>query len=133
MGTGVSTHVCTSHEREKSCHAETNAMQGMETAGVIYNRGHYINSFALTAGGQRVCPRYISIDNNPQAAKHSLSKGVVQELVAPQVALQPTDVQTERVVQTVETRQLHREAHFVARIVLSITIDGIEADGRWDL
>ena len=71
----------------------------------------------------------VSIRWREELEGYSLSKSVIQELVAPQVALQPTNVQTVRVVQTVEASQLHREPDLVASVLLSITIDSVEADG----
>ena len=54
--------------------------------------------------------------------KYALSQGIIQELVTPEVALEPPNVQTIRAVQTVDARQLDVESNLVALIVHAITI-----------
>ena len=90
---------------------------------------------ALTAEDQHVCNKVPSAIHSEEDSlrRDALSKGIVQELVAPEVALQPADIQTVRVIQTIETRQFYREPDFVARVLLLVAIDSIEGDRRRDV
>jgi len=56
-----------------------------------------------------------------------ISESVIQELVAPEVALQPTDIQTVGVIQTIYASQLHGEPDFIANVLGAIAVQGF----RW--
>lgn len=53
---------------------------------------------------------------------NSLSNGIIQKLVAPQIPLQPSDVQTEHIIQSINPRQLHTKPHFISSILWRISI-----------
>ena len=87
---------------------------------------------ALTAEDQHVCNKVLSAVHSEEESlgRDALSKGIVQELVAPEVALQPADIQTVRVVQAVKACQLYREADLVPSIVLLVPVDCVQGDRR---
>lgn len=60
----------------------------------------------------------------------SLSQRIIQELVTPQVAFQPSDIQTVRVVQSVDAGQLNGEADFVPLILLGVAVDRLASETR---
>ena len=74
------------------------------SVGMLYNlltsETFVVNEHTLTAEDQRVCNKVSSAahQRKEDSEKDELSKGIVQELVAPEVALQPADIQTVRVV-----------------------------------
>ena len=100
-------------------------MQGGRETGECHIQPRQTDRRALTAEGRRV---YKGKGSSSVFCKitsrkdDSLSKGVVQELVAPEVALQPADIQAVRVVETSEARQLDGEADFVARVLLRVAV-----------
>ena len=56
---------------------------------------------------------------------HLLSEGVVQKLVTLQVALQPPDVQTVRILQAVQPCQLDGEPNLSTLILALVTVQGV--------
>src|SRR6266850_4893740 len=57
-----------------------------------------------------------------RGGKDVLSDTIVQKLVTPQVALQPTNVDRVRVLEAVQLRQLDVEPHFVALVLVRVAV-----------
>ena len=69
-------------------------------------------------------------DGKPKTGEnHVLSQRIVQKFVAPQVTLQPPDVQTVRVLQAVQPRQLNRESNLPTMVLALVAIDGVGGGG----
>jgi hypothetical protein len=54
---------------------------------------------------------------------NSPSNSIIQELIAPQVPFEPSDIKTVCTVEPIQTRQLNEEADFIALVLGAVAID----------
>ena len=69
--------------------------------------------------------RRVSGTSSATERKNSLSESIIYKFVTSEIAFEPPDVQTVRIVQAVNAGQLDREPDLVSLVLLSIPVDGL--------